>query len=521
MNTEKRIEAHLKQSVGSLHTDSHLDEVMREGRRRRTQSRIATTLMAAAAVVAVVVFGSSLIPAGRDADTVATSPDTSAVPTTAVTETTITDRSDPVVPSSSIAGIIVADQSGVTVTDRAGQRVAHLESDRYFSEIATAFSDLNGGLVFQHAVTPLPWPQGAIMLLRAGASRPEVLVAPPDGGFVVPVGPAVSAAGNAAFVYLEQLPEAILSPTVNVIDLATGVTTDVAQATEYSDVATGGDLVVLVSRNDECATLSAVTVDGSTPNTSFTDCYPLGASVAVSGDGESIAVLVNGTLEILDADSGAVVSEQSFPASNLVASGTGGWLVRTPDEVLLVDGGGTTSLPGVAQGWAVPYGGSLDLDPDASLGSGTGELPCVPFTEPLVEQPLPAAVADMRRAIFEAAANCDYETLSRLAIDSGTTFSFGSTSDPASFWVAGGRRGEEPLATIAAIVNTTPAEGPGSSWAWPAVHQDPSNEASWAELEPILGAETVAELRRFGEGYLGLRVGIDAEGNWQFAVSGD
>ncbi|MGH8911264.1 MAG: hypothetical protein ACRDVD_02035, partial [Acidimicrobiia bacterium] len=58
------------------------------------------------------------------------------------------------------------------------------------------------------------------------------------------------------------------------------------------------------------------------------------------------------------------------------------------------------------------------------------------------------------------------------------------------------------------------------TWAWPAAHVDASNEASWAELEAILGDETI-ELLRQSDGYLGYRLGITADGTWQFAVGGD
>jgi hypothetical protein len=58
---------------------------------------------------------------------------------------------------------------------------------------------------------------------------------------------------------------------------------------------------------------------------------------------------------------------------------------------------------------------------------------------------LPAPVAEMRRAIAEAAAACDYEALEGLALSDGTfTYSFGGGERPAAFWRDGEARGRSP-----------------------------------------------------------------------------
>jgi hypothetical protein len=62
------------------------------------------------------------------------------------------------------------------------------------------------------------------------------------------------------------------------------------------------------------------------------------------------------------------------------------------------------------------------------------------------DQPgLPAPAAEMRRAIAEAAAACDYEALERLALSDGMfTYSFGEGEGPAAFWRDGEARGRSP-----------------------------------------------------------------------------
>ena len=60
----------------------------------------------------------------------------------------------------------------------------------------------------------------------------------------------------------------------------------------------------------------------------------------------------------------------------------------------------------------------------------------------LPEQELPAAVADVRKRIFDAAVACDYETLEQIALEKGEgfTFSYGADASAAEYW----RQREEP-----------------------------------------------------------------------------
>ena len=50
----------------------------------------------------------------------------------------------------------------------------------YFTGVQTVMPDGVGGLVFQHSLTPPPWPNGSIVWLRAGSTMPTPVVAPPQ-----------------------------------------------------------------------------------------------------------------------------------------------------------------------------------------------------------------------------------------------------------------------------------------------------------------------------------------------------
>lgn len=146
-------------------------------------------------------------------------------------------------------------------------------------------------------------------------------------------------------------------------------------------------------------------------------------------------------------------------------------------------------------------------------------------TEPS-RQDLPVPVAEMRRSILAAATACDFERLADLARTGSFTHSFGADGDPAAFW----RRAEEdgePLAALVHFLNQPFASRPAGDvvqYLWPRAYV----YESWAavpaeardELRPIYGTEDFKRFERFGS-YSGYRVGITAEGDWVFFVSGD
>lgn len=491
MSIEERVRQHLDATTVGFRAPDHLDEVRREGRRRQARNRMLTVVGAAAAVAAVVTVGPRILPDPPEAPTLVTSPGPA---------TTEADQTpDPVTQPEEALGVVTADESGIRLLDTSGREINALTSDDYYEAISVAYPDQRGGLVFQHTVTPQPWPQGSLMRLAPGAERPEILAASRENRAPVPVGPATSADGSALFVYLAETNENSQSVTgIFAADLDQGGSALVQQLDSDTEVSVGGGVIALVDREDfQCPRLEMISVEGEPLEAELPDCLPSAAGIAVGHNGNRLAVLDGSHLEILDLSSGATMSEWTIPDAYMVVSGPGGWVVRTPTETRLIDGSGEQSLPPVEQGWVGPFGHRFEIpEAGASLGSGSGELPCQPTSANPSGQDLPEPVAATRAALLELAATCDYAGLAELARSDETNISFGDPADPARFWVAEGRSGEEPLATLVDLLTGEGVEGDGL-WTWPAEFTDGNTDVS------------------------GYRVGIASDGRWQFFVAGD
>lgn len=148
---------------------------------------------------------------------------------------------------------------------------------------------------------------------------------------------------------------------------------------------------------------------------------------------------------------------------------------------------------------------------------------------------LPGPVAGMRSDIVAAATRCDYRKLGKLALAGaeGFTYSFGDAGDPARYWRrlerAPLRRREKVLALLVETLrleacNQPYQPQPGRElvlYAWPAAQCNDADDDDWAALEPLYGSKAIAAMRSGGSGFIGYRVGITEDGDWQFFVAGD
>lgn len=138
---------------------------------------------------------------------------------------------------------------------------------------------------------------------------------------------------------------------------------------------------------------------------------------------------------------------------------------------------------------------------------------------------LPDQVADMRRALAEAAIACDFETMEQLASPELNTSFGGGGFDNLQRWEDEGTY--PALALLVGIFDTPFAtqEIEGATWyVWPsAFAYDTWDEIPAADLEALLTVYTEEELDQiagFGS-YAGWRIGITANGEWRFFVAGD
>lgn len=166
--------------------------------------------------------------------------------------------------------------------------------------------------------------------------------------------------------------------------------------------------------------------------------------------------------------------------------------------------------------------------PDSAACSAAGMA-----AEPEEQPGLPAEVADARRAIVEAAVECDFDRLEELALGGSTSFSysFGEDGDPAGYWrrQEASDRPPQPLRFLVGLLDRPyrllePEHGGTAHYVWPSAFGYDSWDAVPEEekeaLKPLYSEEDFTGFEQFG-GYIGYRVGITVDGDWMFFVAGD
>jgi hypothetical protein len=58
------------------------------------------------------------------------------------------------------------------------------------------------------------------------------------------------------------------------------------------------------------------------------------------------------------------------------------------------------------------------------------------------------------------------------------------------------------------------------NWVWPEAYADAPSDEAWEELSGIYPPDQITSWREQGQ-FLGYRVGITPDGDWQFFVAGD
>lgn len=137
---------------------------------------------------------------------------------------------------------------------------------------------------------------------------------------------------------------------------------------------------------------------------------------------------------------------------------------------------------------------------------------------------LPEPTAATARLLLDAARRCDEQLLVTAATEARTELTFGAL-DPATFLSLPEREDEPVYGIVARLLGgtTTTLSAGGDVWVWPAVTTGEGTDADWQSLVSagLSTQEQVDALRSSGDGYLGWRLGIDADGNWRFLVAGD
>jgi hypothetical protein len=139
---------------------------------------------------------------------------------------------------------------------------------------------------------------------------------------------------------------------------------------------------------------------------------------------------------------------------------------------------------------------------------------------------LPGPVAETRSAILAAAESGEYEPL-RDVVDSKSflsDFGFGEEPDPVGRWEQMGPKPLETMGTLLRMPHAVRETNEGTLYEWPQFNADSSAaDVSAEERELLLTIMTEDELTNAllpEYGYTGPRLGILADGDWWFFVSG-
>jgi hypothetical protein len=512
MRLEDRLRRELHDTAEQLILDrDKYEEAVRRGQRRRqllVTSGVASGVVVGLAVIALLTFDPA--PNGVVATTAATDP----TATTAVApETTIGDT------SAFGRAVLVPGPLGLSLESLAGGETL-LQSDRYYTGIAWAVSDAAGGLIYQHDVTPLPWAQGTLLQLPAGASTPVPLVQPALGEYVRPLG-----VGDGVLIYRLDWQG---GSSLMGYDLATQATREIMPSTDYLFAASVGHDTVIAAVGDPCTTFMYFDVSGAQlapPAWDQGECLSI---VDLAFTGTHLY-----TLE--DTGDGRVLVHRDYATgeTEIVPADDAWQIAALPDGTIALNGSvarvGHINAGVFEEEFTTSGVNSIGLAElgltlaGANLGSGENQLPCTPLSVPAPEpQDVPAAVEATRQEIFSLAAACEMEALANLARTDAIAFSYGGETDPLLSWIRSARNGFDVMTWLVRILNSTPAlDQNDGSYAWPAVHITNSEE-DWQALSGILAAAEYEQLYGARDsGYLGLRVGIAADGTWRYAIAGD
>jgi hypothetical protein len=508
---EDRLRRELNDTAEHLALDKDTYEHVLDLGRRRRRSRQLSAAVGAAMIVTVVVGVLALRPPGTPGPIVATTATTSPPGTT----TTLAPAGN-FIPATT--GVLLATPNdGIVISGFDGSS-SSLTSDTYYEGIAWVISDGAGGIIFQHEVTPLPWTQGAILQLPALATSPSVLVSPDPGTYVRPL-------DTDSGLLLYRVDSGGTSE-VRTIDLRTQAIQTVIPATEFLINAGAEDGAVVAAYGGDCPRLEVFGLDGSDRQIN------LDAGECQVGFINDLAFSGGYVYTIEDTESRNLVRRDLETGETVVAPIGDAWSVAAlPDGTVAAGGSdiviGTFQADVFNETTRVPASTSfalaaIDGFPDATLGTGTGELPCTPLDlPPLSPQGLPQAVEDKRLLIFEMASSCDLHGLAEIALADGITFSYGAETDPLRSWIRSARNGFDVMSWIVRIFNSSPAIDESGTYAWPAVHVTGS-DLDWDALSGILTSAEFEQYSQFREsGWLGLRIGIAQDGTWRFVVAGD
>lgn len=409
-------------------------------------------------------------------------------------------------------GILITYEHSIAVRQADGETTV-LEGD-FETPLIAAYDDLNGGIVYQYAQTPANL--GNAILHVTPGNQPAELVRADIGQTIrlLDVG-----------FYNERIQ--VLYSTGSDL-LVAGISGGAPELVATLDGVVAASLSqgeIAVSQFDgACNTAQILSVEDKVIH----DCAPDPIDLRINGD-EHVNLLdgmiessvqanwnadLRSTTEIFDFEGDIVAARDGATGFKLLDTNGASFSFRASQPVQFVS----------------ILRAETDLGEGLFLGGmGTPSDFCSALglpSPPLNQDSLPDAVGETRAAIVEAATECDFAALERLA---GPDFLYSldpsSASDLSRFWQ---QSDQQNFDTLAVIVRTfdlpfamiTSAEG-AVSYVWPAVTeiQNPTEE-DWQTLAAVYNEEEIEFYKEFG-GFIGWRIYISADGTWTTAIAGD
>jgi hypothetical protein len=141
----------------------------------------------------------------------------------------------------------------------------------------------------------------------------------------------------------------------------------------------------------------------------------------------------------------------------------------------------------------------------------------------LATQKLPKAVATMRQRIVNLAVACDYTGLQRLGNQGQQlAFSYGTGKSAAAYWKDLEQRGGYPMQTLVRILRLPVTRNEARWYAWPSAYTEHPKVRDWNLLvSSHVLTRKQADAERARGSYLGYRLAIRPDGDWQFFIAGD
>ena len=415
-------------------------------------------------------------------------------------------------------GILITYENSIAIRQPEGETTV-LEGD-FETPLLAAYDDLNGGIVYQYEQTSANLGQ-AILHMTPTSQPTEVVRA--DPGRVIQLMDVGSYQERTQILYVDTAVSGAEGKLM-VAGLSGGAAELVTTLDGIVSASLSDDRVAISQFDGTCNSAQILDEDAQILH----DCAPAALDLRI--DGQQFAYLSDGIIEASEEvnwSSDLRATTQLFDFEEDVAAVRNG---ATGFKLLDTNGASFNFRTNQVVQFVSILRSEVNLGEGLFLGgirtpSGSCSAVGLPAS-PLTQSTLPAPVAEARSAIVEAATECNFTALERLAgPDFFYTFDATSGADLSRFWQQSDQQNFDTLAVLVRTLDLPFAESTGVDetvvYVWPAVAEiENPTEADWQALSAVYNEEEIEFYKNFG-GFIGWRIYISADGTWIGAIAGD